>query len=448
MKRIFFFISIVIALVSCQDDNQFSTASGLRLTLPADTLEMDTVFSRTASKTYTFWVFNHHDEGIRLSNVRLARRNQTGFRVNVDGSYLDNSNGSQVNDLEIRRKDSLLVFVELTPAETMQLEPKPVEDYLVFTLENGAEQRILLQAWAWDAERIDRLTVTADTLIESEKPVVVMGGIEVAEGATLTLRNTTLYFHDKAGMEIAGTLLMDNCTLRGDRLDRMFAYLPYDRVSGQWGGVRFLQTSTDNVLTRTEIRNASAAVVCDSAAIDTLRPRLTMEGCIVHNAEGSGIEAVNTYMILNRCQLSNTEGYCLAIHGGKALIDHCTLAQFYPFSADRGAALYFSNSWLGYALPLQLSCVGSIVTGYGDDVVEGKQTDDETVPFDYQFSNTLLRTPKVEDETLIARFADVLWETPKDSIQGKQHFKVIDEDNLYYDFHLDSLSTAHGLGCY
>ena len=448
MKRIFFFIAVMAALLSCEDNDRFSTASGLRLTLPADTLEMDTVFSRTPSSTYTFWVFNNNNDGIRLSNVRLARRNQSGYRVNVDGSYLDNSNGSQVNDLEIRRKDSLLVFIELTAADTKQLEPQLVEDYLVFTLENGAEQRILLRSWAWDAERIGSLTIRRDTVIESECPLIVMDSLNVAEGVTLTLRNTTLYFHDQAGMAVAGTLQTENCTLRGDRLDHMFDYLPYDRVSGQWGGVRFLQSSVDNELTDTEIRNATEAIICDSAAIDLERPRLSMRNCIVHNAKGRGIETVNTYLILDHCQLSNTLGHCLAVHGGLAEISYCTLAQFYPFSADRGAALYFSNSWMGYDVPLTLTCNNTIITGYADDVVEGVAAADETVPFSYVFSNSLLRTPKVEDESLTESFIDIVWETPKDTIQGKKHFITIDEDNLIYDFHLDSLSTAKGMGCY
>ena len=72
---------------------------------------------------------------------------------------------------------------------------------------------------------------------------------------------------------------------------------------------------------------------------------------------------------------------------------------------------------------------------------------DTIAAFEYQFINSLLRTPKVDTGDSV-RFVDVRWETPKDSIQGKQHFKVIDEDNLIYDFHLDSLSTAQGLGCY
>ena len=286
MKRIFYCLIIAAIMVACADNDDFSTASGLRLTLPADTVELDTVFSRTASSTYTFWVHNDNSSGIRLTNVKLAKGNQTGFRVNVDGSYLDNSNGSQVSDLEIRSKDSLLVFVELTASETRQTEPQLVEDNLVFTMESGAQQKINLRAWAWDALRWDNLTVTEDTVIEAASPIIVTGTIMVAEGVTLTLRNTALYFHDQAGIDVAGTLQTEHCLMRGDRLDRMFSNLPYDRVSGQWGGVHFLETSVGNVLTDTEIRNATESVIVDSAAIDVERPRLVMERCIVHNAEG------------------------------------------------------------------------------------------------------------------------------------------------------------------
>lgn len=447
MRRIFYLLTILATCVACQNDDSFTTQKEALFSFDVDTLKMDTVFSKTASSTYTFWVHNDNSDGLRLQSVRLARRNQTGFRVNVDGSYLDNSNGSQVSDLEIRGEDSLLVFVELTAAETLQLEPQKLEDRLVFTLESGAEQSVLLQAWAWDAERVGRLTVEKDTVIESAKPLVVMERIDVAPGVTLTLRNTTLYFHDGAGIDVGGTLRTEHCTLRGDRLDRMFDYLPYDRVSGQWGGVRFLESSVGNVLTDTEIRNASAAIVCDSAAMDSTQVRLLMERCTVHNAEGTGIEAVNTYLILRQCQLTNTLGPCLAVYGGIAEVSRCTLAQFYPFSADRGGAILFSNGWGGEPVPLvRLTCEESILTGYEEDVWTGIPIDTTTV-FNYSFTNSLLRSPKVETADSI-HFVGIRWESPKDSIQGTKHFVTIDEDNLIYDFHLDSLSTAKGLGCY
>ena len=442
MKRIFYFLLILSALVACEDDDNFSSSGGLMLTFKSDTLKMDTVFSRSSSSTYTFWVHNNNAEGLRLSSVRLSKGNQTGFRVNVDGSYLDNSNGSIVNDLEIRRKDSILVFVEVTPSDARQMEPRLVEDDLVFSLESGTVQKVNLRAWAWDAERWDHLTLQRDTTITSERPVIVYGPLTIASGVTLTLKNTTLYFHDQAGIDVHGTLVTDSCLFRGDRLDRMFSYLPYDRVSGQWGGIHFFETSTRNTLTDTEIRNSGDyAILCDSAGFDANELRLDMLRCVVHNGEGMGVACRNANIRLQACQITNMGDDCLAIDGGKAQIHRCTLAQFYPFDGDRGAALFFSNT-----VPLhQLFCDSSIITGYEDDVLMGIQTD--STQFDYQFMHTLIHTPRVETADSV-RFSNIIWESPKDSIQGTRQFRLIDEENLIYDFHLDSLSTAKGLGCY
>ena len=139
-------------------------------------------------------------------------------------------------------------------------------------------------------------------------------------------------------------------------------------------------------------------------------------------------------------KLSNAQGDCLHVDGGIVEISYCTLAQFYPFTGGRGAALYITNHHPLFAL----SCLGSILTGYDDDVLMGNRIDDDT-PFNYIFSQCLLRTPAVDEPE---QFSEIIWETPEDSIQGKAHFIKIDEDNLDYDFHLDSLSTAIGLGCY
>ncbi|MCR4583661.1 MAG: right-handed parallel beta-helix repeat-containing protein [Prevotella sp.] len=448
MKRIYpFFFVMLLCLVGCADDESFTTSGGKHLTFPADTLEMDTVFSRVPSSTYTFWVHNDNDEGLRLTKVRLSRGNQTGFRVNVDGLYLDNTLGSQVNDLEVRSGDSLLVFVELTAPETSQRDPKLVEDDLVFTLESGTEQRVNLRAWAWDAQHLYDPVISRDTVITTDAPIIIYGTLTVAEGVTLTLKGSTLYLHDQAGIDVKGTLRAEGCLLRGDRLDHMFDYLPYDRVSGQWRGITFSGTSTGNVLTDTELRNACDAIVCDSASLDSLHPRLTMTRCIVHNSKGVGVKATNSFISLDHCQLSNTLGDCLNIVGGICDIHCCTLAQFYPFTAPRGAAINFSNYLDETDIPLlRLWCDSTIITGYDEDVLLGSIRD-TVAAFNFHFDRSLLRTPKVETDDSV-RFSRVIWESPTDSIEGKKHFRLVDEENLNYDFHLDSLSTAWGLGAY
>ena len=442
MKRIFYFLTLIVAIASCQDDDSFSTSTGTKLQFSVDTLKLDTVFSKTPSSTYSFWVHNRNNDGIRLSSVRLGKGNQTGFRVNVDGTYLDNNNGSQAHDLEIRRKDSILVFVELTAPMTARQEPTVVEDRLVFVMESGQEQSVCLYAWAWDAVKLYSPVIDRDSVIQSEVPIVVYGDFRINEGATLTLKNTMLYFHDGAGMEVYGNLDANDCLMRGDRLDRMFSYLPYDRVSGQWKGINIYTSSNSNRLINTKIRNSVQGVVCESESVDTTQCRLYMKDCVVHNCQGPGVKATNANIRLGGCQISNTLGDCLSVSGGMAEVSYCTLAQFYPFSADRGAALRFSSQ----AFPLlRLDCEGSILTGYEEDVVMGEQGSDASVAFNYAFRHCLLRTPAVTDD---GHFSDIIWETPNDSIQGKQHFVRINEENLDYDFHLDAKSPAQGLGCY
>ena len=449
MKRIFLFLAMATAylMVSCSDDDQFTTSATAVLTFQCDTVKLDTVFANVGSRTHDFWVYNHSTRGVRLTSVRLQQGNQTGFRVNVDGSYLDNTIGSVVSDLEVRSGDSLRVFVELTAPATQQTEPQPLSDHLLFTLESGVQQTVTLTAYVWDAILMDSLCISSDTLLTSTKPIVINKGMRVDSTATLTLRSTTLYFHDKSGIDVYGTLCAEDAVFRGDRLDRMFTYLPYDRISGQWRGIRIHPSSFGNRFVDTSIRNAEYGIVCDSTTFPTDKQRLYMERSVVHNCAGPGLLAFNSWVGLLRCQFSNTQGDCVAFYGGAAIVEQCTLAQFYPFSADRGAALRFANFYGDYTYPLEtMSMKRSIVTGYADDVVMGERMDgDSLTAFAYHFENSLLRTPALTDSI---NCIDVRWETPDDSIQGKQHFVLVDEQNLIYDFHLDSLSTAKGLGCY
>ena len=414
-------------LAACTDNDSFSTAVGNKLSFSEDTISFDTLFSTVPSATQTFWVRNQSSDGIRIQTVRLERGSQSGYRVNVDGTYLDPVG----NDFEVRKGDSILVFVEVTTRENHVQEPQLLEDNIIFTLQNGQQQRVNLRTYSWDAQKINNLVISSDTVIDSRVPIIIYGeGIRVAAGATLTLLNTELYFHDGAGIDVYGQLQATDCLFRGDRLDRMFDYLPYDRISGQWRGISIAPSSKHNVLVDCEIRNAWDAMVCDSTYIQ-------MNNTVVHNNRGTGLTARNSVVALSYCQFTNTLGDCLSLEGCEAVVDHCTIAQFYPYSADRGAALRFTNT----AQPLLLLCTNTLVTGYADDVVMG-EVSDTTVVYDYRFDNCILRTDSVIDAE---RFERVLWETPKDSVQGKQHFRVIDEDNLYYDFAIDSISPAFKL---
>lgn len=444
--KLCFLALLLCVMTGCQDDDSFSTNVSNILSFSADTVKLDTVFSAVPTTTRTFWVHNESGDGIRCTNIRLERGNQSGFRVNVDGVYLGSESGYQASEVEIRKGDSIRVFVELTSPVNGRNKPWLVEDNLLFLLESGVTQKVNLNAYSWDAIKYRNLHITNDTTLTGDRPIIVYGKLTVEEHATLTLAaGTTLYFHDGGGIDVYGRLCSQGeagkeVILRGDRLDWMFDYLPYDLMSGLWDGIHFYETSYDNVMEFTDLHSSFNGIVCDSADVE--KQKLTLKNMTVHNCQGKGLSTVNCKVTAENCQFTNTLYECVDILGGDVTMNHCTLAQFYPFDSNRRPALnYYSTATMPL---LRMDCINSIVTGYPEDVVMGA-TENENIPFNYRFISSILRTPAVEDAEHII---DVIFENVEDtaSVQGDKHFKLVDINTQHYDFHLDSLSPAINKG--
>lgn len=448
MKTIILYILLFVGATTfcaCNDDDTFTTSAGNMLTFSTDTVRLDTVFSTVPSSARSFWVYNKSGDGLRCATVRLEGGNQTGFRVNVDGVYLSPEQGYKASDIEVRNKDSIRVFVELTSVVANSNLPKQLSDNIVFTLESGREQKVVLDAWTWDARFLRNCTVSKDSVIETDgKPLVIYGMMNVNEGATLTVSpGVTMYFHSDAGINVDGKLLCKGTaeqpvTLRGDRLDNMFDYLPYDRVSGQWQGVHIGEKSYGNEMDFTDLHSSFNGVRVDSS--DVSRQTLVLRNSTVHNCQGTALDIVNSKVAIENCQLTNALGNCLSVDGGDVGVDNSTLAQFYPFDGARGSALRIS----GATYPLvNFACRNTLITGYADDeLMGGVPADDSDNAFNYSFANCIIRTPEVTDEEL-DHYEDVVFEDVKDTVSlGRKHFLLVDGDNQRYDFHLSKESAA------
>lgn len=449
MKRIISFIAIIVLLLSvvaCNDNDSFSASKSNILTFSCDTIKMDTVFSKVPSSTRSFWIYNNSGDGIRIASVKLEKGNQTGFRVNVDGTDLT-SCGYQTSNIEIRKGDSIRVFVELTSGLNNSLSPNKLEDNIECLLESGITQKVNLNAWSWDATVIRNWEIKKDTTLSSEKPIIVYGIIKVDSNATLKINaGTSIFFHDNAGIDIYGTLksignIENFITFRGDRLDNMLDYLPYDRISGQWGGIHIYSSSINNEIDFTDIHGCKYGIECDSASNDNFR--LTMFSSIIHNSEGNGLTLYNSKVNIENCQMSNTKGDCVAIYGGNVNIINTTMAQFYPFDSERGVALRFSNKYNKYDYALvSLNVSNSIITGYSEDELMGEKGNKD-LDFNYQFDHCLICTPRIDYDL---HMSNIIWEAP-DSINSQdKNFKIIDTKNLRYDFRLNSSSKAINAG--
>ena len=441
----------LFSLVSCNDDDTFTTSPQNCLSMPFDTLKMDTIFAKIPAASKDFWIYNNSGDGIRCANVRLQKGNQSGFRVNVDGIYLGEKTGYQTSEIEVRNGDSIRVFVEVTSPDNGSELYKELDDKLIFRLESGVEQVVNLNAFAWKADIVRNLEVKSDTIIDttvSGRALVVYGGITVDSLATLTIApGTTIYFHDDAGIDVKGKLICQgtadkNITLRGDRLDDILKDLPYDRMSGRWQGIHFYEGSYENIIEYTDLHSGYDAVVCDSS--DVSRRKLTVNSSTIHNCDGWGILSYNSNVYVANTQITNAYCGCVAVYGGEMSLIHNTIAQFYSLKAGSQAALSFGNQIGNLSYPLtKLEVKNCIITGYANDVVMLGKND--SVALNFHFYNSILRKPEVKDTAYVKYFDNIIWENVKDTVSaGYKNFKTIDDSLQQYDFHLDSLSKANG----
>lgn len=457
--------------ISCDDYDSFTSDYSASLTFSRDTLLFDTLLTTIPSSTLTLSVYNRGDKGLRISEVWLANGKTSPFRINIDGQDMSRSEENRVTDFEIKRRDSIIVRAEVTLPEFSSDVPREVKDVLVFRLESGREQRIPLVVVGRDAFFLRAHTLLKDTVISDRRPVVIYDSLVVAPAATLTLAaGAQLYFHDGAMLTVRGRLLAQGTleapvVLRGDRTDHMFDYLPYDNLPNRWGGVVLTETSMSNELTFLDLHSGNFGILCDSSSLD--ERKLLLTNSIIHNVGGDALSLRNCRVEVYNTEISNAAGRCVYQAGGDVRFLHCTIAQFYPLSADRGFALELTNveDSLVYLPLVRADYCSSVITGYADDVILFPSLDPKDFPLDidapqtnYLFRNCFLATEVPDDEDYAPRFLENVFDTKNsidswlqpsaddaDSIRHEKNFILFDTHNFLYDFTPKESSPIRGL---
>lgn len=438
-------LCIAACCVACDDSERFTTDQGAVLSFSSDSIQFDTVITTVGSSTRMLKVYNRNDRGVRIARAWLEQGAASPFRVNIDGVYLSPSSEASVSGLELRGTDSLMVFAEVTVPERNQNEPFVLTDRLLFQLESGVVQSVVLEATGQDAYMWRGKVIRRDTTLQAGRPYVIYDSLAVEPGVRLTLAaGVQLYFHDKANLLVRGSLTAEGTleapvVLRGDRTDNLFDYLPYDNTPSRWGGVRLFAESFGNILRYTDIHSASYGILCDSSSVQD--SKLVLENSILHNIGGDGLKAVNCRIAVGNTQISNTLGNCVYLIGGSSEFVHCTLAQFYPWEAVRGQALYLSDNYFSVSVPFQKAhFYNCLITGYAEDVILGSLNEKEQ-KYDYLFKNSLLNTPAVKDD---ARYAGCVFEGDMEEKYciRETGFVLFDTKNYRYDFAPDSCSAA------
>ena len=433
---------LCMLLVACMADDDYTVERGKTLSFSTDSIEFDTIISGQPTNTYTFQVYNKHKQAIRIPRVYIEGGSSSFFKVNVDGNYLE---GGEASDFEIAARDSLRVFLFVNAAETQADDPVKVEDKLVFVLESGVQQNVVLSAYSQDVVQLKAKSIESDTTLDGKKPFQIFDSLVVEKGATLTInRGVRLYFHPGANLIVHGTLkvhgtLEEPVVMRGDRLGNMFSEQPYDRIPGQWGGVVFTGDSYGNYLNYCDIHSGSFGLHCDSSDVNIRK--LEVENSVIHNVNGHGLYAKMSQIFFGNTQLTNTGGNCVTLRGGHSAFVHCTIGSFYVFTGGRGVALDFSNEEGDSRLPLySADFVNCLITGYAADEIMGRQSERYVEDaFNYKFVNCLLNTPSSEDQNIINCFWD---EEGSETSREKNFLPEFDLDKLVFTFSLNPLSQA------
>ena len=327
MKRYnFLFCLLLIAFcllltTSCKKDS-FITSEFARLTITADSLKYDTVFTTTGSITKSFKIINENNQKLRLGKVKLMGGATSAYKMNVDGVATP-----EVNNLDIEANDSIYVFVSVTINPNTANLPFIVSDSILINF-NGNNRYVQLQAYGQNANFLSNRVITGNVVWTNNLPYVILGSVRIDTTATLTIQpGCKIYSHANAPFIVDGTLIVNgthtsNVIFNGDRLDAGYRDLP-----ASWPGIYFRGKSKNNVLTYAVVKNANQAIVAEKPSVNA-NPKVILQQCIVDNAYDAGILCVNSSLQANNSLVSNCGSNIVLSYGGVYNFTHCTVAAY------------------------------------------------------------------------------------------------------------------------
>ncbi len=428
---------------SCIDE-RISHDPSLRLSFSSDTVLFDTVFTTIGSSTQRMKVYNPNNKNLEISLIGLAKGENSPYRINVNG---EQSATNRFTGVELRARDSLFIFVEVTIDPLASDAALLVKDSIIF-LTNNHQQDVKLIAFGQDMEVLRNYHITADTTLNANKPYLIYGDLVVDSAKTLTLEaGCELYFHDKASLLVYGNLIADGTLeapvlMRGDRRDMLYynPRVPYAYRSNQWGGVLLFNKEGSHRLNHV-VMNSGLVGIYFSNEDRNYRPKLEINNSRIHNFLKYGLVVQNGDVVVNNSEISNTGSYSVYLNGGNHRFVHCTIANYFnssnlrvqPSGKEGNAAVMIME--LNRIIPMQ--------TFFGNCVIAGSSSNEFEIlsRFDSSykglFSNSYIRKEKPEADNLM--FKEVVWYNYADSLLFRNTF--LDSAKMtYYNFVPDSLS--------
>ncbi|MCK5028548.1 MAG: right-handed parallel beta-helix repeat-containing protein [Bacteroidales bacterium] len=392
LKHIFPLLLFFPIFFACEKE-EFNTSSDAHLIFSQDTILFDTVFTTIGTATQRFTVKNPYNKNINLSSIYLAGGENSPYRLNIDGFP-----GKRLNDIELRAKDSLYIFVEVTIDPNNSDLPLVVQDSIVFSF-NNTQQDINLIAWGQDVNLINGEIIETETWT-ANKPYLIYNSMLVDSLCVLTIEpGAILHFHKNSRLYVAGTILADGTlespiTFQGDRLED-----DYDDIPGQWDGIWLMAGSKNNIFNYSHIKNAIIGIQTDTLE-NIIQPTLSISNSIIENMTSAGIYAQGSSIKAYNTVVSNCGQFAIALTiGGSYEFYHCTIGNYWGFSTRTTPSLllnnyYFDDNGNIQKRPINKALFGNCII-YGNKESEIYIDKDEYTLLSYKFDHSLI---KVSDE--------------------------------------------------
>ena len=420
MRYVLTFLLLITLLISfsCRKDFTAVLSDG-NLIFSKDTVYLDTVFSNIGSSTYNLKVYNKSAKAISIPSIKLKREQSSFYRLNIDGTP-----GKVFEDVEILAKDSIYIFIETTIDFNQVINPIYTDAIAFDSGENL--QEVSLITLVKDAQflypskntngLIESITLGVDTegdeikvngfylnttTFTNEKPYVIYGYGAVPEGGTLTVEaGATIHFHANSGLIVSknATLsingeLNNQILIEGDRLEPHFNNLP-----GQWGAIWLRAGSTNNTISNTIIKNATAGIIIDGVG-DNSSPTLTIKNTQIYNSANYGILGRETRIDGENLVINNSGQSSLACTGGGTYnFKHSTFTNFWSNSLRQYPSVYINNYFTTIKNNTPTTETRDLIAAnFTNCIIDGNNTVELTIDtlegsiFNYAFKNNLIK---------------------------------------------------------
>lgn len=433
-KNILFILTVIFTfgVSSCINDD-ITTSPSANLSFSTDTVSFGLIFTDLNTPTARLQVFNRNNKGVMVSSIKF-KNPDSPFRLNVDGV-----SGNYFSDVEIRANDSIYVFLECFINENEAIDPQRVADQLEFVT-NGVTQNVEVEAWAWNVTRLKNMNIEEDMTLTAERPYVIFDTLNVESDVILTIEpGAWLLFHDKASLNVKGTLIAIGNTdnfirMSGDRLDDILPDVAYDQLAGQWNGITIHPESFGNRMEYVNMRSSAYGLRVDSCG-DLSKNKLTLVNSWLHNSQSNVLSSEYAAVDAYGCCFSEAAGSVVKLIGGKHNFVQCTIANSYLFSS-----LYQPNLYLGHCVPdnQEENSQPLMIANFENGIVWG-EIGDPLYPGDLIGSNVFMRNMLFKaDGSDDENFIDCVWN------EDPLFFTV--RDDYYFNYALQPDSPALGKG--